>query len=314
MKNWNTLTLLVLSMFFAFTACSDDAESTDNPEEAAAEIAAETEAEESSAMAFNLWPEVGLRQDPGRAKGNKYLATIKFGEVVELTGKSEVVDEKTYLEMRLSDGKEGYAYEYLFAVDAERCAALQDIDLFDRPDLTTLNGKKIEKGEIFALIKGDKAGWVEVIGREKKRTGWIQDNTGSFSMDEMDVAVGIMLYQALAESSVDAKTKKLELIAGNASFGRSPLAKMADELMAKVAPGQDLPANQLMVTAEKVNVREEPNNEAENVVFQMSSGDVAIILERGEQVAIRDMNDYWYMIEFEGQEGWIYGHFTSKKQ
>ena len=61
------------------------------------------------------------------------------------------------------------------------------------------------------------------------------------------------------------------------------------------------------------NVRSEPDNEADNVVFQLASNDICTIIERGERVEIREMNDYWYKIEKDGHEGWIYGYFTSKR-
>ncbi|MFC2080447.1 hypothetical protein ACFLRQ_03125 [Bacteroidota bacterium] len=49
------------------------------------------------------------------------------------------------------------------------------------------------------------------------------------------------------------------------------------------------------------------------VIMKLNTGDACVILEKGELAVIRDNVDYWYKIEFDGKEGWVYGSQTSKK-
>ncbi|MEM7369546.1 MAG: SH3 domain-containing protein [Bacteroidota bacterium] len=308
-------TLICLTLF----ACKSDPKPTDPPEEPV-DPQVETPVEQASVsptdnIAICLWNEAGLRDKPGRGKNIKYLETIKFGEVVTLTGNSETLEkeDRTYLEIELSDGKKGWSNAYLFAEQAERAAALKTMEIYKRPELTTITGKTFEQGDIFAVKVSDREGWVEVFGREKKKAGWARVTEGSYSVDEVDVTVAILLSRAKSESDPKKREETLNMIASNGTFAASPLMSVVDAQLAEIQAIPELPANQLYITAENLNVRSEPDNEADNVVFQVGNGTICNILERGERVPIREMNDYWYKIETDGQEGWVYGFFTSKR-
>lgn len=313
------------AMAILWTACGDDDTNSSSQQAGqteqvgdegnASDRSVAASSSPTSDIAISLWDQAGLRDAPGRGKGIKYLATINFGEVVTLTGEEKQIegDSRNYIEMQLSDGKVGWSYDYLFALDALRAAALQDIELYKRPDLTTFAGKKFERGEIFAVKSGDRDDWVEVLGKEKKKEGWIRKDAVKYSTDEIDVTVAILIDRAVNESDPTKREEALKQIAENSTFSSSPMLSLVDEKLADIPTIPELPANQLYITTENLNVRSEPDTEAENVVFQVTEGDICTIIERGDLASIRDMEDYWYNISFNGQEGWIFGHFTSKR-
>lgn len=323
MKPFKTLLILSLSSCLFFLSCGEKSTTTSSEagtesavgsSESSTESSREVPAANEIQLGICLWPQAGLRSMPGRGKDAKWIAGMSFGEVVTLTGKSEEAGERNYLEMELSDGKVGWSYDYLFAVNAQRAAATGAVDVYSRPDLTTFDGKQFERGEIFAVVNdSDTEGWMEVFGQEKKTKGWIKENT-NFSTDEVDVNVAIMFSRALLEKNPISMAEKLENLTKNTLFGESPLMNIVNEKLEEVKQMTALPANQLMVTTDNLNVRSEPDSEADNIIFKLQSGDICNVLERGDRTEIRNMNDYWYLVEKDGQEGWIYGYFTSKKQ
>ncbi|MEL6730839.1 MAG: SH3 domain-containing protein [Bacteroidota bacterium] len=323
MKRIQTLLLLPLLLIF-LQSCGggDDSKTTQDASKNEASAVMDEEMSDDDEMAsadkaICLWGKAGLRDGAGRGKDLKYLATITFGEVVKLTGEAEEIEKRNYLEMELSDGKSGWAYDYLFAVGGERAVAFSSIDIFKRPDITTITSKKLERGQIFAVVPSDEEGWMEVYGKEKKIEGWARLTEDAYSTDEVDVALAIKMDQIGDLKSTSEKKKELESLAGSSMFSSSPLFSMVEDQMLDMDKARDLPANQLMIQASTLNVRSEPQKPAEgeedNIVFKVSEGDVCNILEKSnDKVQIRDMNDYWYKIELNGQVGWVYGHYTSK--
>lgn len=328
MKHFATYWLIALALLWA--GCGDDTSESQSANQADAQNTREVQSPHDEAtmrqsatahLAICLWNQAGLRSQPGRGKDADWITAISFGEVVNLTGEEQTVEssDRNYLEMELSDGKKGWSYGYLFAVDAMRATALQDVEIYKRPDLLTFEGKKFERGEIFAVKSGGKDEWVEVVGKERDKSGWMRKEGAKYSTDEIDVTVAILIDRAMNESDPKAREEALRDIAENSTFSSSPMLSIVDEKLANIPTIPDLPANQLYVTAQNLNARSGPDNEADNVVFQLQEGDVCTILERGDLTEIRNMEDYWYKVSFEGQvsnegqEGWVFGYFTSKR-
>ncbi len=314
--------IYLLTIGFAMLALScgeESAETSANEEQATAETDEAAEAAnqrvDGTSLAVSLWNLAGLRDKPGRGKDAEYITSINFGELVTHLGETEEIEKekRTYAKVELVDGKVGWVNEYLLAVDAMRAVAIEDIEVYTRPDLTTYKGKKFKKGDIFAVLNGDRDDWVEVQGKEKNIAGWVLNNDSKFKTGEIDVTVAILMDRAMEMDDPKAKEEALKSIAENSTFSTSALMPLVEEALTSVPTIPDLPANQLYVTATDLNVRSEPDNEADNVVFQLNQGDICNILTRGDLVKIREMEDYWYEIEKDGQSGWIYGFFTSKR-
>ena len=61
---------------------------------------------------------------------------------------------------------------------------------------------------------------------------------------------------------------------------------------------------------DQVNVRTDPDETLNNVVGQLNYADVVSIIEKTvQQYTIGDYTDYWYKIEKDDIEGWIFGQF-----
>jgi uncharacterized protein YgiM (DUF1202 family) len=314
MKVLQIVFLFVLTC--ALFSCGNDSESARTGSDASAEQAeVSAPGKATDPVAICLWDKAGLREKPGAGtKDNAYLATMVFGETVGLTGESvEVAEEKrTYVAVRLSDGKEGWVNAYLLALNAQLAAAVGPIELYRRPDLLTAKGERFEAGELLAIIPGDNPDWVEVMGKEKKREGWVQKSQ-QMTEDKVDVAVAVLYAQAMGEKNPAKRETLLQSISENTSFGKSQLIRMIDDALVSISSQPALADNQMRIQATNLNVRSAPSTEGENVIFKLNEGDICTILEKGDQQKIDEMNDYWYRISFNGQEGWVYGYHTSQR-
>lgn len=312
---------LFIPMFLILSSCggeeSGDTQTTDSDtatEETSSAL--DSAPSDQDVTAVCLWNQSGLRTAPGRGSDAKWVTAVSFGEVVTLTGEevSPEGEDRTYAEMVLKGGDQGWSNVYLFAVDAERAASYGEIDIYKRPELTTFTGDQLLPGEIFAVMNSsDQEGWLEVYGMEKKKKGWIQENS-RYTTDEVDVSVAIMFTQAKAEKSPQKQEEALNRILSSSTFRSSSLIGLVQTELDAVAARAELPANQLYITATTLNMRTEASTESE-VITQVSEGQIGTIIERGpEMVEVNGNTDYWYLIDIDGQEGWVFGYHTSKAQ
>lgn len=310
------LTLFLSALIFS---CGDASTTDSSAEEAAVSEEVSSEAESladatSSIKAICLWNQSGLRSAPGKGSDAKWVTAINFGEVVSLTGEEVTLEgeDRIYGEMQLKGGDKGWSNLYLFAVNADRAASFGDIDVYKRPELTTFTGEQFGPGEIFAVMNNsDQPGWLEVFGMEKKKKGWIQENS-RYKTDEIDVSVAIMMTQALAEKTPKAQEEALQRILSSSTFSSSSLIGIVQSKMEEISSRAQLPANQLYIIASNLNVRAEASTESE-VMFQVGEGVIGTIIERSPDVIeVNGNTDYWYLIDVDGQEGWVFGHHTSK--
>lgn len=300
----------VLGLLCLFAACGGKGEGTQQAQASMADSLA-MEAEAMTPIAICLWEKVGLRDSPGT--GGKYLATIYFGEKVELVGASREVDDKTYLKMRLSDGEEGWANAYLFAEEAELAVAAEEVELYRRPDVMTAMGEKIPRGEIVAVKQGDNPQWVEVVSQRRKLEGWIQKGI-NISTEEVDLTVAVLLEKALQEEDPAKRTEALEAIADNSAYQSSIFIDLVAKNLSEEAQKVNLSDNELVIIGEEVTVRSLPSLSESEVVFTVNEGVVCEIMRRtNERLAVGAEEDYWYRIRHEGREGWVFGAYTSRK-
>ncbi|MDF0715149.1 SH3 domain-containing protein [Muricauda sp. 334s03] len=77
---------------------------------------------------------------------------------------------------------------------------------------------------------------------------------------------------------------------------------------------ENLSSNKLGIKTDLANVRNEPNINGE-VLFQVEKGDICHIIAQGESLEkMHDVTDRWYKINFNGQEGWVFGYYTTKRR
>ncbi len=302
-----TFSSLVSSLFaivlLTFWSCQPNSSSNGSSEEGAMAEAVPT--------AISIWNAVGLRDAPGNKA--KYVTNIFFGEKVTLTGNQQEIPEekRTYLEVTLSDGKIGWVNAFLMMENASLAAIVSPVSVCKRPDLTTMTGTSFSPGDLIAFTETDDPSWIQASGLEKKVSGYVRRDQG-ISTVENDVQVAVLLARASAEKDKKKKLALLESISNNAVFTTSPLVVFADEAATSIKERAALPANQLYITGDKVNIRSTPSTQGSEVVFQLVDGDVCTVLEKGESETINGVIDYWYQIDHNGQIGWVFGAFTSK--
>jgi len=278
--------------------------------------------DEEISNAICLWPKVGLRDQPGR-KNAKYLTTIYFGETVQfLNEKEQADDDKEYIKIRLSDGTEGWVYEYLFAIGGKLSVVKNAFEIYKRPDIMTFEGKKLEPMDMIVVSEAEQDGWYEAIGFKKEKKGWIQ-SIDPLLMDDINIKMGILYWRALEKNGVK-KYELLENITKNPNFKNAELIShvnkaLYDEGETDFADLYDkfenLPTNKLGITATLTNVRSEPKIDSDNIIFQVKQGDICNIIAQGNSLEEIDGNtDRWYKINYDGKEGWVFGYNTTKKR
>ncbi len=68
---------------------------------------------------------------------------------------------------------------------------------------------------------------------------------------------------------------------------------------------------QLIIEGKDIWVREK--SFTGNVIMRLNSGDTCEIIEKGEEVQLKDMLDHWYKIKFNETIGWVFGSQTNLK-
>ena len=71
---------------------------------------------------------------------------------------------------------------------------------------------------MVAIIKTEND-WLEVIGAQRKKNGWIKND--GVSLRQEDVAVAILVSKALAEKNEEKRMEKIEAIINNTAFRSS---------------------------------------------------------------------------------------------
>ncbi|MCB9230481.1 MAG: SH3 domain-containing protein [Bacteroidia bacterium] len=302
MKNILNFFLLALLGIFLFS-CGGNANSSEDQDDYSVDMA-----DDSPGSTICLWPEVGLREGAGRTP--KYITTVYFGEKVESTGDTAIVegDDRTYIKVKLSDGTTGWANRYLFAENSRLGAITNLTSVYKRPDLVTNTNKKFDFGEIVAVGKSE-GEWVEVVGKEKSIAGWIKGED-HLTTEGTDVSVAILRSRALAISNPTEKKKALEDLQENSDFRNSIFVADLADLIDELDPMKRLKEGQLMITADNVNVRSSPTTTEENKVFQLKNGEICDVLEIGDEETIGSQTDNWYKISCTKGEGWVFGSFA----
>ncbi|MBU0488955.1 MAG: SH3 domain-containing protein [Bacteroidetes bacterium] len=75
---------------------------------------------------------------------------------------------------------------------------------------------------------------------------------------------------------------------------------------------EEIQPEALAIKGSHVNIRENANTTSK-VIMQLNTGDSCKILDKGKKEKIGDQTDFWYHIDYSGNEGWVFGAFTSVK-
>jgi len=314
MKNLKLFALMALFLAF-MTACGGE-EGSDNGSEASTEESAGDpgEAATDTDGAVSTWDGHSLREDADGS--SKWLASVSFGEKMTLLGENKEGPKRTYEKVRLLDGKEGWVREDLIHAGGRYGVITASSQVYKRPSVSNITEKNVDVGTLV-VIKQTNEEFQEFISINDKSNnrirGWVLGNS-VVSTSETDVAVGVIINKAQKESNPAKRTSLLETVTNNDAYKSSILYDMAVEMVGAASePPRELGSDELMITGDNVNVRSEPNTASGEKLFQLFSGDIVLIVAKGDMEEIGGNLDYWYKVRTDsGQEGWLFGQFTSK--
>ena len=308
-----SLFLLSLMLLFTISACGADkkggeAEETETDENVVDDIADDG----GSTMTLSTWEGHSAKDTPGN--DGKWVASIAFGEELTLLNETEkdAKTNKDYEKVKLLDGKEGWVRADFIAKDASLAAVVQDAQIYKRPGISNITEDMLLTGTVV-VVKSRKDDFSEFIARNdaanKRKEGWLLGDK-SLTTDETDISAALLYSKAMNEKVPAKRQEKLKQVVSN--FPNSVFAKTAQAGLDAAEASADLAEDQLMITGENVNVRSTPEVSPDNKIFQLTSGDVCSILERGDMEEVSGKLDYWYKISAKSQTGWVFGTFTSK--
>lgn len=263
-------------------------------------------------LALSIWEGHSVRT--GMGAGGEWVATVTFGEKLELLGETgtDEKSKKEYTKVRLLDGKEGWVRSDMIHQGGTLAAITEEAQVYSRPGISNIKDEMLAPATLVVLI-GKSEEFVEYTARNNgsnRSKGWLLGDQ-SYTTDQDDIAVAIMLSKAMAEKVPAKKQEKLQAIANNSKYAESPFIRIVNEELKSAEVAEELSDDQLMITGDNVNVRSEPKL-GENKLFQLSSGVVCTILERGLMEEVGGKSDYWYRVSADGKSGWVFGTFTSK--
>ena len=280
-------------------------------------------------VAICIWSPAGLRKEPGQKKYTRdgqtnYITGLEYGEMVEILGSFDTLkneENRVYMLVKLQDGQEGWVNEYLFEKHGKRAAVTKEVEVYRRPDFMTLRNVSLLPGEIVVALD-EKDGWLHVSGREKKKKGWIRLNDSYLSTRTRDVELANYLFQAMQFRTQEERMQKLNDIINDQRFGGSELLGLVQQKLQEedtafkakelnLNPGNPKEASAKLLVTTEAFIHSEPNNRDSTILTELEEGDECVVLSKGVQEIVNNKKDYWYKVQHEGKEGWVFGYYTS---
>lgn len=184
-----------------------------------------------------IFDKAPLLNEPSRKEG-KILFSVSLGEKVMYLDKTEEDEKgKKYCKVKLLDGSEGWLQNDFVVLNARPALVLQPLDIYSRPDLSTITKKSFDLLDIIAISTA-KDDWIEVTGKRKNLKsldkGWIK-NTG-FSESTTDIAVALLMNRALSKPKKSDKLAELNSIVSNTTLSGSSIEYKLIEEIRKLDP------------------------------------------------------------------------------
>lgn len=171
---------------------------------------------------------------PIREKPNiegKWVSSMNLGETALYLGET-VVDSankaREYYKLELSDGTVQWARSYGIILNAKPAAVVVETPVYKRPELVTKTDKSFKQVE-FLVIINEKGEWVEVVGADKKKKGWIKKEV--LSTDLEDVAIATLAYKEIFDSNGNMMLDKLPGFLEDLPYPDAGLAGQLKQLM-----------------------------------------------------------------------------------
>jgi hypothetical protein len=185
-------------------------------------------AEQQNAMSQPSAPQKGMvcvvegtpvRSTPARS--GKVISTLSLGETVESmqNSQTDAADKnREYLQVRLSDGKEGWAPAYGLLTNAIVGATKEQAIIYKRPDVLTMTPDKFMPLDIVALGE-EKDDWIQAVGEQRKKNGWIKKEFVTVTKE--DVALAALAIKKFAEKDGKSLPEKIQDLLANSPYPNS---------------------------------------------------------------------------------------------
>lgn len=173
---------------------------------------------------YCVWNQVTLRSGPGKTA--PYLNGVFFGEVVEKTGEEAYAreEQRTYIKVRTSEGVVGWVHEFLFIEGIGMAVITEPGRIYKRPrTVSTITDQSFLPGELVVLV-AENNGWINLIGREKKKLGWIE-GAAKVTTSFQELEIGSLFYDAKKKTKPEEKQQALAKLLEEARASRSPLTQ-----------------------------------------------------------------------------------------
>jgi hypothetical protein len=175
---------------------------------------------------------------------SKYITSLSLAEQVEWLGDS-VVDpsnpKRSYLKVRMTDGKEGWVNAWQLAAPAQAAVLLEKTPLYKRPDQATASGKSIAAASLVASVAAKEGDWVELITMNRTQRGWAL--RPGFSTDPQDLLAASLLRKARSIKDPAKRNAALLELQSNSSVTSSRVYEaIKDSLSIPTAPEPVAPA------------------------------------------------------------------------
>lgn len=174
-----------------------------------------------------VWNEVTLRKSPGKTA--PYVTGVYFGEAVQKTGEEAYAQEerRTYIKVRTSEGVVGWVHEFLFVQGQGMAAVMEPGRIYKRPrTVSTITDQSFVPGDLV-VVAGESNGWLHLIGREKKKSGWIE-GPDKITNNFRDLEIASLLHDANKKTKPAEREEALETLLTEARAARSPLAQAVE--------------------------------------------------------------------------------------
>lgn len=150
---------------------------------------------------------VPIREYP--RKDGKWTSSMNLGETAIYLG--ETVADSTdkvreFHKLKLSDGTSQWTRSYGIILGAKPAAVVKKTPIYKRPELVTKTDRFFGPAE-FLVVVNEKNEWVEVIGAEKRKKGWIHKNV--LSLQNEDIAIATLAHKSLLDKNGNILPDKL---------------------------------------------------------------------------------------------------------
>lgn len=235
MKKNLSLRMILIVLFGCFLVSSCSTKQSEGTSVEKSLTAMEEKKEEvKPSSAYSLFDGLSLRNEP--SKKGKWLSSVTLGEKVTYLGTSalDTADkDRKYLNVQLSDETVGWVVDYGMSIDSELAATKKEAPIYKRPDLLTITDDKIPAMSML-VVEEEKDGFLKVVGKERKKKGWIEKSL--IEIDAKEVAVAVLAEKQLVKDEDVFTTESLKKFVETVPYKSTQFYKsLVGELDARMA-------------------------------------------------------------------------------